>query len=327
MSTHLSKVTTKAAVPPPPDIKDADSVAHLYPIPQAKYEEVTVNAEIFMKTLENLHISIGTKFMVPTLGGKSLDLHRLFVEVTSRGGLEKVIRDRKWRDVIAAFSFPSTITNASFVLRKYYISLLHHYEQVYFFRIQGSTISAAASVPAESSATASTEVQVQAARQPAQEKDATKNQIPVSSMLSVGCSVTGTIDGKFDNGYLVTADFGLNKLKGILYHVPVELPESRSLTPAVPRRRKRKRSRMTSKDPSHPKPNRSGYNFFFAEQCANLPEDCGEENTISRKIGYLWSKLSEAEKEVYQEKGLKDKERYRREMLEYKKSLNPSKRQ
>lgn len=27
---------------------------------------------------------------IPTVGGKALDLHRLFVEVTSRGGLEKV---------------------------------------------------------------------------------------------------------------------------------------------------------------------------------------------------------------------------------------------
>lgn len=27
---------------------------------------------------------------IPTVGGKALDLHQLFVEVTSRGGLEKV---------------------------------------------------------------------------------------------------------------------------------------------------------------------------------------------------------------------------------------------
>ena len=28
---------------------------------------------------------------VPVVGGKALDLHQLFVEVTSRGGLEKVL--------------------------------------------------------------------------------------------------------------------------------------------------------------------------------------------------------------------------------------------
>lgn len=33
-----------------------------------------------------------TFFRVPIIGGKELDLHHLFVEVTSRGGLEKVER-------------------------------------------------------------------------------------------------------------------------------------------------------------------------------------------------------------------------------------------
>lgn len=31
------------------------------------------------------------------------------------------------------FNFPTTITSASFVLRKYYMSLLYHFEQVYCF--------------------------------------------------------------------------------------------------------------------------------------------------------------------------------------------------
>jgi len=29
-------------------------------------------------------------YRIPIIGGKELDLHRLFVEVTSRGGIEKV---------------------------------------------------------------------------------------------------------------------------------------------------------------------------------------------------------------------------------------------
>ncbi|XP_021726603.1 high mobility group B protein 15-like [Chenopodium quinoa] len=31
------------------------------------------------------------------------------------------------------FQFPSTATNASFELRKYYYSLLRHYERIYYF--------------------------------------------------------------------------------------------------------------------------------------------------------------------------------------------------
>lgn len=49
----------------------------------------------------------------------------------------QIIRERRWKEVTAVFNFPSTATNASFVLRKYYISLLHHYEQIYFFKARG----------------------------------------------------------------------------------------------------------------------------------------------------------------------------------------------
>lgn len=46
----------------------------------------------------------------------------------------QIVKERKWKDVTSVFNFPSTATNASFVLRKYYASLLYHYEQIYFFK-------------------------------------------------------------------------------------------------------------------------------------------------------------------------------------------------
>ncbi|XP_042520117.1 high mobility group B protein 10-like isoform X4 [Macadamia integrifolia] len=234
-----------------------------YPSPAAQYDEVVQNAEMFMQTLQDLHRFMGTKFMVPTMGGKALDLHRLFVEVTSRGGLEKVIRDRKWRDVIAVFGFPATITNASFVLRKYYISLLHHYEQVYYFHRHCPSTSMAVSV-AKNPACLPANLEVQA-NVPPHENGITVNQSAGSPRLNVGCQVSGIIDGKFDNGYLVTVSFGSDKLRGVLYHVPDELQvPGNSNTPTYARLK-----------PSHQ----------------------GEEKVISKKIGHLWSKLTEDEKQ------------------------------
>ncbi|KAK7817064.1 high mobility group B protein 15 [Quercus suber] len=118
-------------------MKETSPNYHPYPASLAKYDDVAINPSLFMSTLEKLHASMGTKFMIPIIGGKELDLHRLFVEVTSRGGIEKIIRERRWKEVTAVFNFPSTATNASFVLRKYYASLLHHYEQIYFFKARG----------------------------------------------------------------------------------------------------------------------------------------------------------------------------------------------
>ncbi|KAI9115096.1 hypothetical protein K1719_014109 [Acacia pycnantha] len=59
----------------------------------------------------------------PTIGGKELDLHQLFLEVTSRGGIEKIIRERRWKETTAGFKFPSTATNAYCVLRQHYQSI------------------------------------------------------------------------------------------------------------------------------------------------------------------------------------------------------------
>eukprot|EP00268_Persea_americana_P028477 TRINITY_DN2765_c0_g1_i1.p1 TRINITY_DN2765_c0_g1~~TRINITY_DN2765_c0_g1_i1.p1 ORF type:complete len:329 (-),score=68.94 TRINITY_DN2765_c0_g1_i1:296-1282(-) len=328
MSNHLPKDTTASATvisttppPPPPAPAEKEADTNINPSALATYEEVAASPELFMETLEKLHKSIETKFMVPTIGGKTLDLHRLFVEVTSRGGIEKVIRDRRWKEVISVFNFPSSVTNASFVLRKYYMSLIHHYERVYFFRKEGCPISMSCNT-----VSASAKLQIQSAAT-TQEKASAENQATESTPIVAGCSLVGTIDGKFDNGYFVTINLGTDQLKGVLYHVPSELPTTQNSTSAIPSRRRRKRSRRSLKDPFRPKSNRSGYNFFFADHYARLrPLHYGEEKVISKKIGHLWSNLTEAEREVYQEKGVKDKERYRSEMLEYRKFSGAGKR-
>ncbi len=53
---------------------------------------------------------------------------------------KQVIKDRKWKELTVAFNFPSTASGAAYILRKYYIGLLHHYEQVYYFRAQGPLV-------------------------------------------------------------------------------------------------------------------------------------------------------------------------------------------
>ncbi|XP_031481475.1 high mobility group B protein 15 isoform X1 [Nymphaea colorata] len=325
----------------PLPLRQAESTFKAYPPPVGTYEEVTANPKLFMESLEKLHSSMRTKFMIPTIGGKELDLHRLFVEVTSRGGLERVIKDRRWKDITAVFNFPSTATNASFVLRKYYCSLLHHYEQIYFFKAEGWTPPPTAALPVQSPNTSTKrllesgqqEVQVSAQKRRKSASEALSGLSP----LPVNYPVMGVIDGKFEHGYFVTVMAGSEKLKGVLYHT-LEHPGSHVFSQnsglavaggidaiglgGARRRRRRKKTALRKKDPSHPKPNRSGYNFFFAEQHARLkPLYPGKDREISRMIGELWNKLTEEEKAVYQERGVKDKERYRSEMEEYRERL------
>ncbi|RDX71867.1 High mobility group B protein 15, partial [Mucuna pruriens] len=323
-------------------MKDAASNYRPYPFALAKYEEVVDNPQLFMFTLEKLHVSMGTKFMIPIVGGRELDLHRLFVEVTSRGGIAKIIRERKWKDVTSVFNFPSTATNASFVLRKYYASLLYHYEQIYYFKAREWDPTAPDVLQNQSTLPVPPPPKMQFVQpspeiQPAvfQQSNVNAAKLPeVMAASSAGSPVIGVIDGKFESGYLVTVTIGSEKLKGVLYQAPQNsvLPASHhsalannnnaSASLGVHRRRRRKKSEIKRRDPAHPKPNRSGYNFFFAEQHARLKLlHHGKDREISRMIGELWTKLKESEKTVYQEKAMKDKERYRAEMEDYREKL------
>ncbi|KAJ1443288.1 High mobility group box domain [Sesbania bispinosa] len=247
----------------PSPIKETNLISHSYPTPLARYEEVVRNPKLFMFTLEKLHASMGTKFMIPIIGGKELDLHRLFVEVTSRGGIEKPSLG------VQPSIFQQSIDN---------IAELHE-----------------------------------------------------------GSRVNGVIDGKFESGYLISISIGSEILKGVLYEAP-QIPISPTFAThqqsimaksnnaftalGVHRRHRRKKSEIKRRDPAHPKPNRSGYNFFFAEQHARLKLlNQAKDRDISRTIGELWNKLKEPEKSVYQEKALKDKERYKAEMENYREKL------
>ncbi|CAL1410854.1 unnamed protein product [Linum trigynum] len=222
-----------------------------YPAAVAGYEELKNNPKMFMDTLEKFHSFMGTKFMIPIIGGKELDLHRLFVEVTQRGGIQKILDEKRWKEVTATFNFPSTATNASFVLRKYYMSLLQHYEQLYFFRAQGWNVAASAASLQNPSP------QNQAAAQQ-------HNGINVAAELPGASglpSIVGVIDGKFDSGYLVTVTIGNEKLQGVVYQAATESQQqyyyglsannnNNETTDSGVVRRKRRRKEIQMRDPN-----------------------------------------------------------------------------
>ncbi|KAK7295847.1 hypothetical protein RJT34_18759 [Clitoria ternatea] len=312
-----------------------------YPAPLATYEEVVANPNLFMFTLEKLHASMGTKFMIPIIGGKELDLCRLFAEVTSRGGIDKLMKERRWKEVTAVFNFPSTATNASFVLRKYYSSLLYHYEQIYYFRASRWSPATSDALQSQSSTPVHAQrpqfLQPSPGIQPAVFQQARVNVAELPEVSLARSGVVGVIDGKFESGYLVSVSVGSQTLKGVLYEA-LEIPgmsasashpqsimvrnNNASTSLGVHRRRRRKKSEIKRRDPAHPKPNRSGYNFFFAEQHARLkPLHQGKDRDISRMIGELWNNLNEPGKSVYQEMAIKDKERYKAEMEDYRHKL------
>ncbi|XP_050365052.1 high mobility group B protein 9 [Argentina anserina] len=297
---------------------------HYYPAPLSTHDEVVNDSVVFWDTLRRFHFMMNTRFMIPVIGGKELDLHMLYVEVTKRGGYEKVVEEKKWREVGTIFMFSPTTTSASFVLRKHYRSLLFSYEQVYFCKKQGPICSPPALSPVSFSISkrkCSNKPEVALVQY---SSEMPKLAEPIPECLIPGSEGTGMITGKFDCGYLITVRLGSEVLKGVLYHPeePVHSdgsPEPINVRiPDTKRSRRQRRSRRRD-DPNHPKPNRSGYNFFFAEKhCKFKSLYPNREREFTKMIGESWSNLTAEERMVYQNIGVKDKERYKRELEEYK---------
>ncbi|KAL8146998.1 high mobility group B protein 10-like [Apium graveolens] len=263
-----------------------------YPLPEAHFTDIVQNRDLFLQKLENFHKSIGSKIKIPTIGGRPLDLHRFFVEVTNRGGMDKVINDRKWKEVFSVFNCPSTITGASFVLKNHYQSLLYHFEQVYYFRKNAPSV-----LDTDS---ASTIVNGSSARNHL-EDSASMHPLPsVSSIVEPGSILTGTVDAKFEFGYAVTIEMGSEQWKGVLYHnresvLPNNSEQNHTVISG---------SQTTYGDPLRFEENGSEYVRFYDETWNKLQRYYGYElDALNKKIWLIWSRLSDAEKQVYRSMG------------------------
>eukprot|EP01123_Difflugia_compressa_P010408 TRINITY_DN379_c0_g1_i8.p1 TRINITY_DN379_c0_g1~~TRINITY_DN379_c0_g1_i8.p1 ORF type:complete len:221 (-),score=64.06 TRINITY_DN379_c0_g1_i8:257-919(-) len=88
-----------------------------------------------------------------------------------------------------------------------------------------------------------------------------------------------------------------------------------------------KKKQKKEKDPDQPKPKTNAYMYFQKDQREIIKkENPGLKSVpeIAKKIGAIWRSMSEDEKKPYVDQAEKDKERYDREMEEFKKKKEKS---
>lgn len=68
-------------------------------------------------------------FKVPSIGGKELNLCKLFKAVYVRGGSAQVSTRKLWKEIVNEFQIPISCTSASFTLRNHYNKCLLAYEK------------------------------------------------------------------------------------------------------------------------------------------------------------------------------------------------------
>lgn len=65
---------------------------------------------------------------MPSIGGKELDLCKLYKAVYVRGGSVQVSSRKLWKEIVNEFQIPSSCTSASFTLRNHYNRCLLAFE-------------------------------------------------------------------------------------------------------------------------------------------------------------------------------------------------------
>ncbi|KAI9480336.1 MAG: hypothetical protein EXX96DRAFT_617314 [Benjaminiella poitrasii] len=84
----------------------------------------------FINDLKAFHNDKGTTLLAePVLGGKKVDLFKLYKEVIAAGGFDQVTKKRSWKQIGAIFEFPATCTNSAYILKGLYIRNLLGWEE------------------------------------------------------------------------------------------------------------------------------------------------------------------------------------------------------
>lgn len=76
-------------------------------------------------------------FKVPQIGGKELNLCKLFKAAILRGGFQRVTTNKLWKEIVNQFEIPPSCTSASFTLKSHYTRCLWQYEKK-FYESQGN---------------------------------------------------------------------------------------------------------------------------------------------------------------------------------------------
>lgn len=307
-----------------------------YPLASATHDAVVQDPEFFGNTLDTFLAALGTRLTVPKVEGFELNLHAFYCEVTARGGFAQVIRLAQWKEISEHLGISKWSFRTPYVLRKLYANLLFHYEQVYYFRVEGQLVTPPVPLPAPSAVEPVAEVdspyeapaELAATLKKRKRKLDPVQVFGVDPAASIGTVVTGAINGKSDEGYYVSVVVGTEKLNGVLYHfsadsdshqfakVPSLLEgigseeNTAGLEVQLYGKQRTETIKKRERNPNAPKRTRTGYNIYFKEQREKLRLLYPNTKGLGKKVNEMWGMLPDNEKSFYNARGSQEREQY-----------------
>ncbi|KAM7474311.1 hypothetical protein LguiB_021554 [Lonicera macranthoides] len=239
------------------------------------------SSDSFYEKLSKFYESSGLS-LVFNFRETNTDLYQFYKDVTERGGFHQVTTDGKWGEVASALSSRSRISMSTTQLQKLYANLLYQFEQTYYY--------CTPSKPTQ----------------------------PPGQLSSIG--KRKHCDGSSDlrTVHSGTRDSPLGKAECANSFGQLST-EARTEEKKLPLQKPSKVKEMR-KDRDAPVGLRSAYQIFLKMECDRLKKIHGESSGgLIRDVAIkTWGVLPNKDRQPYFEASKNDRDRYNREMAEYK---------
>ncbi|KAK1374051.1 putative high mobility group B protein 11 [Heracleum sosnowskyi] len=234
-----------------------------------------------------------------------VDLYRFYKDVIDRGGYCQVTKDGRWDEVASSLNAESSVVVPPNQIQMLYANLLYQFEQTYYYRSPSKVKEAQllkAALTGQSLSTGKKSGGPTKKRKPNESNDCGR----AAKRVSVQSPVQLPTEGK--------------SMERNLLQVPSEETGVVLKTPTKGKETKKSYMKEMKKHSNAPVGFRTGYMIFLKMECERLKMLHGEDSAGQYRdmANEAWRNLSDSGRKPYIEASRRDKERYSREMAEFK---------
>ncbi|XP_017234227.1 high mobility group B protein 10 isoform X1 [Daucus carota subsp. sativus] len=242
-----------------------------------------------------------------------VNLYRFYKDVIDRGGYCQVSKDGLWDEVASSLNADSSVLVPPNQIQMLYANLFYQFEQTYYYRSPSKVKEAQllkAALTGQSFSSGKKSGGLTKKRKHSEGND--------DSLVEKRASVQSPAHLPTGPAHLPT------EIKSVERNSPLQVPTEETgvvlKTPTKAKETKKAYMKEMKKHSNAPVGFRTGYMIFLKMECERLKMIHGEDSAGQYRdmANEAWRRLSESARKPYIEASKRDKERYTREMAEFK---------
>ncbi|WOH09579.1 hypothetical protein DCAR_0729037 [Daucus carota subsp. sativus] len=263
------------------------------------------SSDDFYEKLTRFHHSSGLTLIFDFRKTK-VDLYRFYKDVTKRGGYHEVTKGGKWDEVASSLNAEGGVIISPNQTQMLYANFFHQFEQTYYYRTNFEV------KPFKTALTGLSSVTDKSSGSPAKKaKKQRLNEHNADDLVEKRVSAPSSFQ-------FPTVVKSMEKNRSL--QVPLEEASLLLQTPAKAKETQKSSDREMKQHKNAPMGVRTSYMIFHRMECERLKiiHGKGSPGQIRNMANDAWKRLSEHDRQPYIEASKRDKERYSREMAEFK---------